>query len=152
MSLRTTGMPAELMTWAISPPIVPAPTTAALVTNMAARLQPGFVLSLYGEAAECAFQRLRERAPDEEHVGQPAQRAARRERVVELHLDCAVGEAERLGADQLVLEQIRHEAVGTALEHALGHPATARGPALPHELGARLRPVAAHVDYVAEAV
>src|SRR3954447_22788657 len=33
-SLRTTGMPAAAMTWAISPPIVPAPTTAALKTNM----------------------------------------------------------------------------------------------------------------------
>src|SRR3954451_10366585 len=33
-SLRTTGMPAEAMTWAISPPMVPAPTTAALKTNM----------------------------------------------------------------------------------------------------------------------
>src|SRR3954447_8004031 len=29
-------MPAEATTWAISPPIVPAPTTAALKTNMAA--------------------------------------------------------------------------------------------------------------------
>src|SRR3954463_3074117 len=33
-SLRTTGMPAAAMTWAISPPMVPAPTTAALKTNM----------------------------------------------------------------------------------------------------------------------
>ncbi len=35
-SLRTTGMPAAEITWAISPPMVPAPTTAALKTNMAA--------------------------------------------------------------------------------------------------------------------
>src|SRR3954451_9535930 len=33
-SLRTTGMPAAAITWAISPPMVPAPTTAALKTNM----------------------------------------------------------------------------------------------------------------------
>src|SRR3954453_2627521 len=39
-SLRTTGMPAAAMTWAISPPIVPAPTTAALKTNM--RFQDSF--------------------------------------------------------------------------------------------------------------
>src|SRR4051794_29761413 len=32
-SLRTTGMSAAAITWAISPPIVPAPTTAALNTN-----------------------------------------------------------------------------------------------------------------------
>ena len=31
-------MPAEAMTWAISPPMVPAPTTAALKTNIARRL------------------------------------------------------------------------------------------------------------------
>src|SRR3954468_4267557 len=87
MSLRTTGMPAELMTWAISPPIVPAPTTAALVTNMAARLQPRFVLSLCGKAAKSALQSHRQRAPDEQHVGQPAQRSARRELVVEPERD-----------------------------------------------------------------
>ena len=37
-SLRTTGMPAEATTWAISPPMVPAPTTAALKTNIGRRL------------------------------------------------------------------------------------------------------------------
>src|ERR1700740_1617126 len=34
MSLSTTGMPAAAIVWAIWPPIVPAPTTAALNTNM----------------------------------------------------------------------------------------------------------------------
>ena len=34
-SLSTTGMPDEAITWAISPPMVPAPTTAALAMNMA---------------------------------------------------------------------------------------------------------------------
>ena len=38
MSLRITGMPADAITWAISPPIVPAPTTAALNTNTLWRL------------------------------------------------------------------------------------------------------------------
>ena len=33
-SLSTTGTPAVAITWAISPPIVPAPTTAALNTNI----------------------------------------------------------------------------------------------------------------------
>ena len=32
-SLRTTGVPDDAITWAISPPMVPAPTTAALFTN-----------------------------------------------------------------------------------------------------------------------
>src|ERR1035438_4771888 len=34
MSLSTTGMPAAAIVWAICPPIVPAPTTADLNTNM----------------------------------------------------------------------------------------------------------------------
>ncbi len=34
MSFSTTGMPAAAIVWAICPPIVPAPTTAALNTNM----------------------------------------------------------------------------------------------------------------------
>src|SRR4051812_14644993 len=37
-SLSRTGTSADAITWAISPPITPAPTTAALNTNMAARL------------------------------------------------------------------------------------------------------------------
>ncbi len=37
MSLSTTGTSAEAITWAISPPIVPAPSTAALNTNMRPR-------------------------------------------------------------------------------------------------------------------
>jgi hypothetical protein len=36
--LRTTGVPAAAITWAISPPIVPAPTTAALNTNTLLKL------------------------------------------------------------------------------------------------------------------
>src|ERR671936_3077023 len=34
MSFMTTGTSAEAITWAISPPIVPAPSTAALNTNI----------------------------------------------------------------------------------------------------------------------
>src|ERR1700729_2730395 len=34
MSLSTTGKPAAAIVWAICPPMVPAPTTAALNTNM----------------------------------------------------------------------------------------------------------------------
>ena len=34
MSFRTTGIPAAAIVWAIWPPMVPAPTTAALKTNM----------------------------------------------------------------------------------------------------------------------
>src|SRR3954454_24045395 len=89
MSLRTTGMPAELMTWAISPPIVPAPTTAALVTNMAARLLRWFVRRLCGAAPQGAVQSHCEGAADEEDVGQLAQRAAALELVIERQEDIA---------------------------------------------------------------
>jgi hypothetical protein len=34
MSFSTTGIPAAAIVWAIWPPIVPAPTTAALNTNI----------------------------------------------------------------------------------------------------------------------
>src|SRR6185437_13562979 len=40
MSLTTTGMSAAAIAWAISPPIVPPPTTAALLTNI--RLAPPY--------------------------------------------------------------------------------------------------------------
>ena len=38
MSFSSTGIPAAAMVWAIWPPMVPAPTTAALKTNMARTL------------------------------------------------------------------------------------------------------------------
>src|SRR4051794_29209866 len=112
MSLRTTGMPAELMTWAISPPMVPAPTTAALVTNMAARLQRGFVRSLCGEAPQSAFQSHRKRPANEENVGQNAERPAGRERVIQAqdHVAAVVGglEAGGLRRDHLIVEDLGH--------------------------------------------
>src|SRR3712207_5685051 len=40
-SLSTTGTPAAAMTWAISPPMTPAPTTAALNTNIARGIPSG---------------------------------------------------------------------------------------------------------------
>src|SRR5262249_46574993 len=47
MSLTTTGMSAAAIAWAISPPIVPPPTTAALLTN----IRPGSSLTLILTAA-----------------------------------------------------------------------------------------------------
>src|SRR3954452_5150561 len=126
MSLRTTGMPAELMTWAISPPIVPAPTTAALVTNMAARLQRCLVRRLCGEAAHSAFQSHRQRPADEERVGDPAERTSLRELVIELHQDAARLEEDRLPPAQLILEDLRDHVVVVALEDPLRHTAAPR--------------------------
>src|ERR1700744_2589566 len=42
MALTTTGMSAAAIAWAISPPMVPPPTTAALLTNI--RLDPSLIL------------------------------------------------------------------------------------------------------------
>jgi hypothetical protein len=43
-------MPAPAITWAISPPIVPAPTTPALNTNMAVTLPQPKVRRQYAPA------------------------------------------------------------------------------------------------------
>src|SRR4051812_21236762 len=108
MSLRTTGMPAELMTWAISPPIVPAPTTAALVTNMAARLQRRLFASLCGKAPEGAFQSHCERSADEQNIGQAVERAVLREFVIELHQRPLRLEEDRLATVELIFEDLGH--------------------------------------------
>src|SRR5918998_280757 len=99
-SLSITGMPAAAMTCAISPPITPAPTTAALKTNMALSLvalqarrgrsgTPGglpleVAAPLAREAEQAAAQRRGELAPDEQRVHQPRERRALLELVVEL--------------------------------------------------------------------
>src|SRR3954451_7425584 len=152
MSLRTTEMPAELITWAISPPIVPAPTTAALVTNMAARLQRCLVRSLRGKPPQSAFQSHRERAADEEDVGQAAQRATARELVVELHDDGPDVEPERLPAAQLILEDLGREDPVVALDDTLGHVSATGRCALPDDLRADLGPGVGNLDHVPEAV
>src|SRR4051794_22621681 len=134
MSFRTTGMPAELMTWAISPPIVPAPTTAALKTNMGARLQRSLFSRFRGKAEKCAPEGVGERPANEQQVGEPAQRAALLELVRELDGDVgplALGvERHRLGADQLVLEDRGHDRVRRDLADALGHAPATRRPGL----------------------
>src|SRR3954470_865834 len=107
-SLRITGTPAEAMTWAISPPIVPAPTTAALNTNTLAELlrcrweRPGGRRRLRRELAiggkldreplEGAPQRLAQRVTDEEDIGDRAAETRALELVDELerHVAAAV--------------------------------------------------------------
>src|SRR3954465_13748700 len=98
-SLSTTGMPAEAMVWAIWPPMVPAPTTAALKTNMfrtallrkrkGRRLYAGVAVrsQLRGEAPQRALERLALRAADEQQVERAELAAALLELVVELERD-----------------------------------------------------------------
>src|SRR4051794_20043550 len=96
-SLRTTSIPAAAMVWAIWPPIVPAPTTAALKMNMAveaspcrhpagtlmvwappgrlwAVVQPAIAAHFTREAVERADQRLALARPDEDPVHSRHQR------------------------------------------------------------------------------
>ena len=98
--------------WAISPPIVPAPTTAALKTNIGLgaseivrggksrreasgrgpgagrpRADRGELLDLEPEPQQRPLQRLGHLAADEEALGEPGERAALRERVRELETD-----------------------------------------------------------------
>src|SRR5829696_5966283 len=95
-SFRMTGMPAAAMTCAISPPITPAPTTAALKTNMAGTLAAlsGLPLQvpppLPGEPGEGPLQGCLDLATDEEAVDEPRRGRLLLELVVELKRDVHV--------------------------------------------------------------
>src|ERR671925_274989 len=150
-SLRTTGMSAAAMTCAISPPITPAPTTAALNTNIARTLAALLALPLHvaaplaGEARERPPQRRRDLATHEQHVDEPRERMALLELVVErqrdldlvvpgLELDslaaaqAAVLDLERLARARLErLHDLEHAPApvrdAVPLQRALGGPA-----------------------------
>src|SRR5215210_2260036 len=132
-SLRMTGMPAAAMTCAISPPITPAPTTAALKTNMAGTLaaHSGLPLQvpapLAGEPGEGPLERRLDLAAHEEAVDEPRRGGLLLELVVELERDGHVvaGGCERdllRAAQALVLdgERLAHASLvrGHLLEHA----------------------------------
>src|SRR4051812_29639396 len=76
-SLSTTSIPAAAMVWAIWPPMVPAPTTAALNTNMPRTLCVAQRRALRRELAREADQGARERLalarPDEQRVDDRSQ-------------------------------------------------------------------------------
>src|SRR3954451_22582466 len=162
-SFSTTSTSAEASTWAISPPMVPAPTTAALNTNIwsssegdgarrqgpsdrGGRLQGRFLRRLGGEAAQRAGERVVLRAADEEDVDKGPERAADRHLVVEFELHHGAlllvgGEGHALGAVELLLEHV-HLVLSRRQgpHHAFGDGAAAAGHALPDDLGALVRP------------
>src|SRR6266513_3023123 len=148
-SLSTTGMSAAAITCAISPPIVPAPTTAALNTNMdlsevlslrEAGPPPAgaqgyrdlglaaLVLELPGEANERAAQRVSHRAADEEEVDQRAEHwHAALESVVEgqrhSHAVVELREGQGLSAgDARILDLGGLSLAGHLGAHAFDHP------------------------------
>src|SRR5689334_20235695 len=90
-SLRITGRSAAATTWAISPPMTPAPTTAALNTNMALTLASAAELTLRCElgveAPQRAPQRVRLGAADEEEVHDRREQVAVLQAVLELQRD-----------------------------------------------------------------
>src|SRR4051812_26461695 len=124
MSLSTTSIPDAATVCAICPPMVPAPTTAALNTNIQSPIsalvrrgrlsEPGLILRLHGEAAEGAAQRVAQGAADEEHVGDRPERPVLGQLVVELggHPGPALGrlEARPLGAVEGVVVHLGGEA------------------------------------------
>src|SRR4051812_16085456 len=172
-SFSTTSTPAAAQTWAISPPIVPAPTTAALNTNMnppkwrrkrryrlSGRVRQSRVLRrLDREGVQRAPDRVAQRAADEDHVGHLHQRPAGVQLVVELDqharaVALLVGlERDGLAAGQLVVEHVDHEARGRLdRDDLLGHDAAAAGLRVPDHGGARLGPALVPAVDRAEAV
>src|SRR2546423_13396644 len=148
-SFSTTSTSADASTWAISPPIVPAPTTAALNTNMSrnppegcaagARLQRRLLGRLGPEATKGPGERVSLRAADEQRVDEWLERAAYGHRVVELEVDprgVVLGsERDRLRAVELLLEDDHLvERPGQRLRHLLRHRPAPAGHRLPHDL------------------
>src|SRR4051812_27664802 len=136
--------------------MTPAPTTAALNTNMAATLAE-LGLALVREAGERAGQRVADRAADEQAVDDRRQQASLLELVVQPERDPdAVGrrlEAHALRAvEPAVLDRERLAGARLVLEHLLGDPAAAAGPGVPDEARAGVRPVALEAGHVAEPV
>src|SRR5436305_14808119 len=121
-SFSTTSRPAAAMTCAISPPIVPAPTTAALNTYIGPpkaslgfrRLQRGLLRRLAREAPARADERVAQGAPDEEEVRDRGEDARARELVLEVEAEPGAAardrlEAGRQGATEAVIENMRLE-------------------------------------------
>src|SRR3954452_3236961 len=166
-SLRITGTPAAAIVCAIWPPIVPAPTTAALKTNMGSccssaaatrgsrrlstgvlcRCQPLLVAQLDGEAPQRALERLPLRPADEHEVDHGQEALALLELVVELERDLHAAlvrrEDDALGAaDLLVLDPDGLPAARLVGHHALDHAAAAAGVRVPQHARAGPRPLA----------
>src|SRR3954453_21736873 len=171
-SLSTTGMPADAMVWAIWPPIVPAPTTAALNTNMirtallrkgkarqASPSQAGIAVGphLGGEPAQRPLERLALRAADEQEIERAERAALLRELVVELERDRHAPAAGRerhplRAADLLVLDLERLADARLVAEDALEDPPAPAGGGVPDDAGALVRPLAVDAGDVLAAV
>ena len=158
-SLSTTGVPEAAMVWAICPPMVPAPTTAALNTNMAPQAIENLRVQLpprCGSAAACA-ERLALRAPDEQqvHHGHPGplilQRVAQLEGDRDGALDRREGHA--LGAAQLLVLDVDGLALARDVaRHTLLHAPASAGLRVPQHARAGPRPIALQSRDVVQAV
>src|SRR5215218_8700655 len=151
-------MSAAAITWAISPPITPAPTTAALNTNMTRNLaELDLGLALVGEAAEGAPQGVGHGPAHEQQVDRRGERIAVLDLVLERERHLDVLGPRREGdpltpAERLVLDFDGLAGTDLVGDHALlDHPAAARW-GRPQQAGADLRPLALELDDVPEAV
>src|SRR4051794_13806331 len=168
-SFSTTGMPADAMVWAIWPPMVPAPTTATLKTNMVwtALLRKGERRRLYAgvplrselgrEPAQRPLERLALRAADEQQVERAEPAALLLELVVELerdrHAPAVRYERDPLrAADLLVLDLERLADARLVGDHVLEDPSAPVGVGVPNDAGARVRPLAVDARDVLAAV
>src|SRR5215211_1147054 len=162
-SLSTTSNPAAAIVWAIWPPMVPAPTTAALNTNMVSgqllvALKVGGRPHLAPEAREGALERVAHRAPHEQEVDYSRNAAVLLYGVVQLEGHGgpvgARAEADRLAAvDLLVLDLDRLADARLEADDALKHAPAAAGLGVPDDDGAWLaRPPVVDLEHVPQAV
>src|SRR5581483_357228 len=126
-SLSITGISAFAITCAISPPIVPAPTTAALKTNMAPRLPERCATcapaagQLGAEPLERGAELCLHRPADEQQVDQRRKQRALTDLVLQLerYLNPIIGGRELHGLASL--DRIVGHGYGLAAEWLVGH-------------------------------
>src|SRR3954447_17502138 len=149
-SLRITGRSAAATTWAISPPMTPAPTTAALNTNMGRTLASAAELAFrcqFGvEPPQRAPQRVGLRPADEEQVDQRGDEFAVLQAVLERERDLPrLGlRLERHALRALQARVLDGEAMAESHlvgEDGLRHPAAALRRRVPQAPGALAGPV-----------
>src|SRR4051794_28363656 len=161
-SLSTTSNPAAAIVWAICPPMVPAPTTAALNTNMfrdsSFELEIGGRPHLAPEAREGALERVAHRAPHEQEIDYSRNAAVLLYGVVQLegHSGCVVAGPEPDGlaaVDLLVLDLHGLSDAGLEADDALQDAPPASRLRIPHDHRSGLpRPALLDLEHVPHAV
>src|SRR4051812_33443578 len=153
-------MSADAMTWAISPPITPAPTTAALNTNMAVTLASAeldFAGSLDREPLQRAAQRVGDRAAHKQQVDDWSERRVLLDLVLERERDPGLLQAGLEGhglapGELAVLDLERLPGARLVRHDDLLHPPAAARRGVPDHARPALGPLAVDLDEMPEAV